>query len=109
MKIKEILQQIFKGEPPKPIECIEREVTQEEATEIYLQDLARLFEVPADYDRIKKKIEPGWRKFLLKIQKGDTLFLYNTPQEYWNNMSGRKGFLIKRNGKMLEHLLILQN
>jgi hypothetical protein len=95
--------------PPKPLDCLDKELTGEEGKAIYLQDLARLFENPKDFERIKKEIEPRWNNFISKLKDGDKLFLYNTPQEYWDAMSGRKGFIVLRNDKMIAELGILQN
>lgn len=56
-----------------------------------------------------KKIQKERLKFISKYERGDEIWIYNYPDKYWKNLMGRKGFVIMRNGKMIDHFMSMCN
>jgi hypothetical protein len=46
-----------------------------------------------------------WEVFKKIYESGDELWFFNSPNSYWENLAGRRGYMIIRN-KKIEHILL---
>lgn len=50
-----------------------------------------------------------WVQFRTKIEEGDELWLFESPEETWKQLAGRAGYAILRNGEPIAHYISLMN
>ncbi len=50
-----------------------------------------------------------WREVLALLQPGDELWNYSSPSETWQNLAGRAGIAVVRDGKVVATLMTLMN
>lgn len=51
-------------------------------------------------DKYPSKLFPP--SILAMMKEGDELWRFDTPQEYWDALCGRRGFFLVRDGKVIE-------
>lgn len=56
---------------------------------------------------IKPKFRTEWQKFISAALPGDSLWAFRSPRETWNDLAGRAGFAIVRNGKPVAALMTM--
>lgn len=84
---------------PKPENCLIKQVTKQGA-EHYITEFYEQFKESDCYSLLLKEHKTWeqayWIPFISKIKNDDELWLFSTPQVYWDNMMGRDGFVIFR-------------
>ncbi len=63
------------------------------------------------FDEVEKKWKKhkGWQRLKPLLLKGDEMWLFNSPKEYWKRMAGRKGYAIVREGQPIGGFLTSLN
>ncbi len=46
----------------------------------------------------------NWKKFLSQLEAQDELWFYRFPKSYWEKLKGRQGYVILRNGKIIDYV-----
>jgi hypothetical protein len=49
-----------------------------------------------------------WERISRHLQPGDEIWLYGTPPGHWENMAGRQGVVLVRNGRVVKEFLEIQ-
>lgn len=49
-----------------------------------------------------------WERIRRHLQPGDEIWLYGTPAGHWENMAGRQGVALVRNGRVVKEFLGIQ-
>jgi hypothetical protein len=70
-----------------------------------------------DVDEVEKDIEKwdgrwrdySWRPFKAQMTDGDELWEFSSPAEYWENLAGREGVALVRDGRPIAHVVTLMN
>lgn len=50
-----------------------------------------------------------WRELLAEMQVGDELWTFTTSEESWNNLAGRAGISLVRNGEEISCIVTMMN
>ncbi len=50
-----------------------------------------------------------WLALVAKMQEGDELWTFDSPLETWENLCGRRGYSIVRDGEIIDSLIIGMN
>ncbi len=50
-----------------------------------------------------------WQAMLSKMQDGDELWEYTSPDEMWEMLAGREGIVLVRDGIVIDELLLIMN
>ena len=50
-----------------------------------------------------------WVDFREKLREGDELWEFKSPQKSWDNLAGREGYCIVRDGKVVEHIITVMS
>ena len=50
-----------------------------------------------------------WEKFKTGIRPGDELWYFCSPAETWQQLAGRRGYAILRDGRVVDHVLTKLN
>lgn len=59
--------------------------------------------------RDKEWADEKWNMLKPKIKDGDEIWLYSTPEKYWQSLLGEKGLLIIRNCTIIGNIIPIQN
>ena len=54
-------------------------------------------------------MEYKWNPFIAKMLKGDELWFYRLPAEFWQHLQGHQGYVLIRNGKIVAKVMTIQN
>jgi len=50
-----------------------------------------------------------WKEFLTEMIEGDELWKFCSPEETWNNLCGREGIALVRNGQLINFIVTRLN
>lgn len=51
----------------------------------------------------------SWQSLLAKMRPGDEVWQFSSPVESWEDLSGRMGYAVVRDGEVIEHIVTLMN
>lgn len=54
-------------------------------------------------------INDSWKRLLSKMEPGDELWEYCNAPHYWENLAGRQGIALVRNGEIIGELITKMN
>jgi hypothetical protein len=91
-----------------PTEWLTKRITIEEAERRNLpskEDRERSFELrkPFGYENAR------WESLKARMLPGDELWIFESPVESWQNLAGRAGIALMRDGRMIGALVTLEN
>ncbi len=90
--------------------CLVREIDPEGIDKAFETEHQEFYNSPSDGSGLCTKfMENVWQPFLLKFKKGDTLWFYRYPPEYWEKLMGQQGYVIMRNGKKIDSVITKRN
>lgn len=52
---------------------------------------------------------PEWKQLLAQQQPGDELWTFSSSNESWEEMAGRKGIALVRQGEVVDHIVTEMN
>lgn len=50
-----------------------------------------------------------WKTFTSKIQQFDEVWFYKLPTEFWKELRGCQGYVILRNGRVIDNIITIRN
>ena len=50
-----------------------------------------------------------WKALIARMVEGDGLWEFRSPAEYWENLCGREGIALVRNGEVIDAMVTLMN
>ena len=53
--------------------------------------------------------EYEWNPFIAKMLKDDELWFYRVPAEFWQTLQGHQGYVLIRNGKIVDQVITKRN
>jgi len=53
--------------------------------------------------------EYEWKPFIAKMLKDDELWFYRLPDEFWQHLQGHQGYVLIRNGKIVDKVITKRN
>ncbi len=92
---------------PSPSKGLEKRVEFEEVRDEICVDEEFIVNANEKDKGLYKKHQKNIQDFISKYQPGDEVWIYNYPDRYWENLMGRKGYVIMRKGKMVDYLMTL--
>jgi hypothetical protein len=54
-------------------------------------------------------MNPEWVRLKQKMERGDQLWEFSSPADYWANLAGSGGIALVRNGKVIDTLTLIMN
>jgi hypothetical protein len=82
---------------------VEKEAVEKvEADNLYPDD-GRVPHVPFGFSHDK------WLQFRRQMQPGDELYYYETSAESWRNLAGRSGYILVRDGEVIDNFGTMMN
>ncbi len=88
-----------------PKEWLKKKTTVEQAEKENLVSDKGLGPKPIPFGFINQE----WEKFKSRIQSGDELWEFSSPEESWKRLAGRAGFCILRQGRIVDAIITLMN
>ncbi len=86
-------------------EWLIKRTTTEEAEHAHLVTSSRLGPDPVPFGYQNDR----WRELKSRMEAGDELWEFSSPEESWKNLAGRAGFCVVRNGKIVDFLVTIMN
>ena len=77
------------------------QVTVEKAEAMNLVQIDGLGPDPIPFGYINDR----WRALMLRMREGDELRHFRSPPKSWQDMHGRAGIALVRNGKVIDHIV----
>ena len=60
-------------------------------------------------EQFERWIEMKWKPFVAEMMEGDELWRFRSPAQTWTNLSGRAGYAIIRDGKIIRSLVTMSS
>ncbi len=86
-------------------EWLKSKTTVEECERKYLVEDERLGPVPVPFGFQHRE----WVNFKRQIQEVDELWEFSNPPEMWENLCGRAGICIVRDGEIIDSIITVMN
>jgi hypothetical protein len=94
---------------PSPKACLIRKINLLNIEEAFKLESQELHGKLIDSDEKVVYKPKSWDSFIQKMMPGDELWFYRFPDEYWMNLMGQQGYVILRDGKLINTLMTVRN
>jgi hypothetical protein len=84
---------------------LERRLTIEEAEARNMVQDNRLGNEAVPFGFMNKE----WKTLVARIVEGDELWEFNSPEDTWQNLCGRAGIALVRNGEVIDAIVTFMN
>jgi hypothetical protein len=62
-----------------------------------------------DIDRAKVGKKAGWSNIMARLTERDELWEFSSPADHWENLAGRAGVALIREGRSIAHVITMMN
>ena len=87
------------------IEWLTKQITIDQAEIDFLIQDDRICPEPVPFGFYNHR----WNMLISELQDGDELWLFSSPKETWQNLCGRGGICIVRNGEVIKSMVTVMN
>lgn len=84
---------------------LQRQLTIEEAETRNMVCDSRLGNEEVPFGFMNKE----WKTLITRMIEGDELWEFNSPEDTWENLCGRAGIALVRNGEVIDTLITMMN